>query len=450
MTRPLKWALEPAATEDPALYRGLESLWPCWEGQGTIYDPIRRLAGPIPNGIQWVGGANGASIDFDYTANRYINSLYAPNYGTGPFAILVRGVIDSAGSNRELISVFAETGANDAGIAWPFASAPSGVFIRDSSGASVTMSSTVAQDTPYTILIQRHAGGSCELWVDGVREATGTVAGTINLAGYPFGIGARNNRGVFGQDHAGNLSLLAFWRGRSFTAVEAVRLTRDPDVLLRPAEPAPVYTEAAGGGAVTISVPAYGFGLAAAVPAVAGGASAAVPGAVFELVARAPVIGGGTTVAVPAAGLALDAKAPAAASGAAVAVPAAGLSLAALAPGASTGVLIAVPAADLTLTAIAPSLARGAVIAVPASSLALETLAPDAAAGASVAVPLDAIALDAKAPAAATGVVVVVPVSDLALAALAPAITAGAATIVGRIEVAGRLETVIALTGRVD
>ena len=97
-TKPAPWTLSPQLTAAPELWRGLEAVFPLWEGTG---DPQMLGDMPVTTDLQiatWGKTLNGASVNGDGSAFSYVRSTQFPDVGPTNWTFVVSGV---SGSNSQ-------------------------------------------------------------------------------------------------------------------------------------------------------------------------------------------------------------------------------------------------------------------------------------------------------------------------------------------------------------
>jgi hypothetical protein len=286
------------------------------------------------------------------------------------------------------------------------------------------VSSLVTITQPH-VFVATHRSGAQVAYQNGRVLTTGS---RVETPGLTTGAGFGGN---------GTLYLAAIWN-RILTPTEVVQLSDNPYQLF---EHRRIFfpVSAAGGGGVTVSVPAASLALTANAPTVTATANQtiAVPTAALSLTSFAPTVLQSQLVQVPAAALTLTAYAPTvtATANRFVNPPAAAMTLTGFAPSvlASGGNVVNVPAAGLTMTGHVPTVTATAnqAIAVPAGSLTLTGFAPSVLSGSSIAVPAGSLTLTGFAPSVVTTTnsFVSVPAAALALTGYAPTVSNGVSAI---------------------
>lgn len=233
------------------------------------------------------------------------------------------------------------------------------------SNSTVTTDSTTTLNDGQIYAVLAFATGATAasrfLFVDGVDDTnTGTSTGTSGLTTTHYGVTIGNTPNNVSSIPACDIIMAAAWRGRQFSASDAIAITRDQSLLF---ERRPLWVRTATTAGVTVGVPAGSLTLTGFAPTVSTTGLVSVPAGSLTLTGLAPTVavsGGSATVAVPAGALTLTGFAPTVDAGysASVSVPAGSLALTGFAPTVSNGSMaatVSVPVGALTLTGYAPT-----------------------------------------------------------------------------------------------
>ncbi len=425
--------------DDPSA-KNLDLWWLCNEGSGYFLRELcRGNHGDLVSNPGWTSYKfGGVAVDLDGTSD-YGNTQFDPDIAANAsFSISLwfkADSITSGGINTLFASLAERSGSSDPFILLQFDGQNVGngrvrFSVRDNGGGgadAVTADSTNTYNDSewhHAVGVYDGATGTASLYLDGAVDGTGTNANSKqakSFSGYPFYIGARNNRGSAEKYFDGAITDIRFYN--SALSEGDIRRVCDGHYPLRSVVSFLIVPAAVSG--VEILPPATDIAFAAQVPAIGTGAIVSVPATDTALAALAPAVGTGENIQPPVTDIALAGLAPAIGTGENIQPPATNIALAMLVPSIGVSTVVDVPSTDIALATLAPTIQTGTNVQVPATDTVLAALAPDVAAGVNLSIPATDIALQALAPDVGIGITITVPATDFALAALAPDVAVG-------------------------
>lgn len=193
---------------------GIVAHWRFDEGvDSTAYDATGNGYNGTLYGADWyTSGYVSNALEFNGTGD-YVAQPLAPVYAANESFSFETWFKTSTADSASLLAAVAENGTNDAGLEININQVNAGKIncrIADVAGKVVNVyGSTTVNDNNWHHLVVARDGAAKELtlFIDNVREdfATDITTGNINLSGYAFRLGARNNQGSNDMFFAGIL-----------------------------------------------------------------------------------------------------------------------------------------------------------------------------------------------------------------------------------------------------
>lgn len=238
--KPRPWAVRPALVEEE--FRGY------WARLGFAWCPLSRYdvldyANRIPASEllgAWSTYFGGPAVNLAVQADdlEWPAGLWAID-GDQDFTIFL--AFDQTGTTQ-FIQVYWElrNGTAAAGGDWRVIRSGSDLQLQHLTDGPTANTATFAGASTsngfHTLCLQRRRGGTAEAWVDGVQQASQSLAGTPILRSRELRVG-----GADGSNRVlGHYSAVYLWPGRALTDAEVRRLNDDPWGPLRPARHVPV------------------------------------------------------------------------------------------------------------------------------------------------------------------------------------------------------------------
>jgi hypothetical protein len=262
--KPHRWNISPAliAPKAHSLWTGLAFIAPLWPGAGkgallgALGQPLAGSNLIAGSTLQWRGTPYGLGVGISGASNLLYQDNFAPittsnGAGTGDFTIVqlanppaeaavTIGVGQSVSGGNPRVDFFLNSNG---------AAAASGSFEFWVSGVGLSVAGAI--DGKFHLFAARRAVDR-QVWIDGVKRATGTGVGQDIWDGASgFALGSRAESTANRINTATTIVLTAAWN-RALSDAELRMLARDPFCMFRPAaEWRGVWT--ALGGNVTLN-----------------------------------------------------------------------------------------------------------------------------------------------------------------------------------------------------